>query len=159
MNIKKDIINYIKFITSKIGPRNFVIISISVLIFLIVSYNIYKLIYSKEKFTSNSTDSDSLGKKHCEMLLFYTNQCGYCKKAKPEWAALKEKYKNKSVKGYNILFTEIDCSNSDENISKKMKKFNIVGVPTIILIKGDQVINYESKPTTDLLSEFLETNL
>lgn len=158
MKMMKTISLYVKSITSRIGPKNFAIILIAFLILLFASYKIYTLIYPKESFTS-SNSSDNLGKKQCELMLYYANWCGHCKTAKPEWYALKEKYKNKTINGYHVIFTEIDCSETTDETSKKMKKFNVEGFPTIILLKDDTVIHYESKPTTDLLSEFLENNL
>lgn len=158
MNIIKYTKQNIKQIINKIGPKNFAILLITFVILCFILYNIYKLLYPhKESFSSNS--DSSLADKQSEVLFYYADWCHHCKDAKPEWYALKEKYKKKTINGYHMIFTEIDCSTTTDENSKKMKKFNVNGFPTIILLKDDKVIHYESKPTKDLLSEFLENNL
>jgi thioredoxin-like negative regulator of GroEL len=39
------------------------------------------------------------------------------------------------------------------------EKFNVQGYPTIKLVKGNQVIEYDAKPEKDTLMEFLHTSL
>jgi hypothetical protein len=40
-----------------------------------------------------------------------------------------------------------------------MNKYKIEGYPTIKLLKGDQVIEYDAKPTKSTMEQFLHTVL
>ncbi len=88
-----------------------------------------------------------------EILYFYTNWCPMCKVAKPEWDAFKSKFQNKEYKGYTLLFTEVDCDR-DEAVARK---YNIVGYPTIKLVKGNKITEYDAVPKADTLEQFLES--
>jgi len=90
-----------------------------------------------------------------ELLYFYTNWCPYCKKASKVWEKLKNQYGESGFNGKTIHFKEIDC----EKDEKKADEFKIEGYPTIKLVKGDQIIDYDAKPTEKNLKEFLTTSL
>jgi protein disulfide-isomerase A4 len=92
-------------------------------------------------------------------MLFYVDWCPHCKTAKPVWEELKSEYQNKTINGYHVLFTEINCTNETAEIEKLISKFNIEGYPTIKLLKDGQVIEYNAKPTKDTLIQFLNTAL
>ena len=68
---------------------------------------------------------------------------------------LKEEYDGKSFNGYKIIFTQID---GEEN-TDLADKFKIEGYPTIKLVKGNQVIEYDAKPSIEHLKEFLNSTL
>ena len=72
---------------------------------------------------------------------------------------MKKDYQQKSVNGYNIVFTEIDCSEETNEVDQMMNKYKVEGYPTIKLIKNNQVIEYDAKPTKDALEQFLNTVL
>jgi thiol-disulfide isomerase/thioredoxin len=94
-----------------------------------------------------------------ELLFFYANWCPHCKAAKPIWNDLKAEYENKSINGYKIIFTEVDCSEETAETDKMMNQYNIEGYPTIKLLKDGQVIEYDAKPAKDTLVQFLNTVL
>jgi thioredoxin domain-containing protein 10 len=95
-----------------------------------------------------------------ELLLFYADWCPFCKEANPAWNELKTDYENKSINGYKIIFTEIDCSNQDDiEVSKIMDKYSIEGYPTIKLIKDGQLIDFDAKPSKDNLISFINNVL
>ena len=72
---------------------------------------------------------------------------------------MKSEYENKTINGYKITFTEIDCSEETTEVDKMMNKYNVEGYPTIKLLKGDQVIEYDAKPSKETLVQFLKTVL
>ena len=89
------------------------------------------------------------------LYFFYTDWCPHCKKSKPIWNSLKEELENKEFKGVNINFVEVDCDKD----AALAEQFNVQGYPTIKLVKGNQIIEYDAKPSRDTLMEFLQTSL
>jgi len=97
--------------------------------------------------------------KTAELLFFGANWCPHCKAAKPVWNDLKTEYQNRTINGYQIIFTEIDCSEETPEVDKMMNQYNVEGYPTIKLLKDGQVIEYDAKPTKETLTQFLNTVL
>lgn len=86
---------------------------------------------------------------------FYTTWCPHCKTAKPVWHKFKEELKGKRVKGYEIVFKEVDCD-KDKSLAER---YNVQGYPTIKLVSGGKVIDYDAKPEVSSLHKFLQTSL
>ena len=132
------------------------------LILIIVAYFVYKQ-YSNEKtaFHANreNIQKDQNSNKTATLMLFYVDWCPHCKTAKPEWETLKSENDGKSINGYNINFVEYNCTNESAETTQLMDKYNIEGYPTIKLIKDNQVIEYDAKPTKSTMEQFLHTVL
>ena len=111
--------------------------------------------------TTKFSDVANKGKREKELIvmLFYVDWCPHCKTAKPAWNDLKTEYENKTINGYKVIFTDIDCTNETAEISQQMDKYKIEGFPTIKLLKDGQVIEYDAKPSKDTLETFLKTVL
>ena len=137
--------------------------SIIVGIILVISaYFIYKqFTNSKTSFRPNRENipKDTNSNKTATLMLFYVDWCPHCKTAKPEWDALKEEYDNKIINGYNLSLIEYNCTNESEEISQLMDKYKIEGYPTIKLVKDNQIIEYDAKPTKSTMEQFLNTVL
>ena len=73
----------------------------------------------------------------------------------PVWKQFKAEMENKTVKGRQINFLEVDC----EKDKQLADEFNVKGYPTIKLVKDNQVIEYDAKPDVDTLREFLNTSM
>ena len=73
----------------------------------------------------------------------------------PAWKSFKDDIGNKKIKGYTVNFLEVDCDKDTETSDK----FNVKGFPTIKLVKGNQVIEYDAKPNVENLIEFVNTSL
>ena len=97
--------------------------------------------------------------KTATLMLFYVDWCPHCKTAKPEWESLKSEYDGKTINGYTINFMEYNCTTESDEVSQLMDKYNIEGYPTIKLIKDNQVIEYDAKPTKSTMEQFLQTVL
>lgn len=128
-----------------------VILFISVCIYV---YNAYVEPRLNPSYVANKefVEDDT---KEAELLFFYTDWCPYCKKAKPVWNELKEKYQNEPINNTKVYFKEIDC---DQN-EKMADEYNIEGYPTIKLIKDGEVVEYDAKPNLENLEKFLHTAL
>jgi thiol-disulfide isomerase/thioredoxin len=92
-----------------------------------------------------------------ELLLFSANWCPHCKAAKPIWEEVKNEYKGKTVNGYTIVFTDVDCTNESPDVARMMDRYKIEGFPTIKLIKNGQVIEFDAKVTKANLEQFINT--
>jgi thiol-disulfide isomerase/thioredoxin len=139
------------------------IVIISVII-LFVGIAIYYYYYyfgsnSKPDYYPNNERMPESSSKEAEMLFFYVDWCPHCKTAKPAWEEIKAQYENKTINGYKVIFTEINCTEETAEVEQMMNKYNIEGFPTIKLLKDGQVIEYDAKPTKDTLNQFLNTVL
>ena len=117
-------------------------------------YNSYVAPRLNPDFVPNKefTSDDS---PNAELIYFFTDWCPYCKKARPTWEKMKKQYDNKLINGKTVYFKEVDC----EKEEKMADQYNIEGYPTIKLIKDDQVVDYDAKPTEKNLVEFLTTSV
>ena len=144
-----------------------IIIIFAIILFLILAVYYYYNYFSpklKTNYRANREGAfDSTNQngatKQAELMLFYADWCPHCKTAKPIWNDLKTQYQNKTINGYQVLFTEINCTTENAETEQMMNKYNIEGFPTIKLIKDGQIIEYDAKPSKDTLNEFLNTVL
>ena len=142
-------------ITKNLFSNKYLTIVLILLIFLGISiyvYYTYVLPKLDKKYVDNKEYVEEVEeKKVADLYYFYTTWCTYCKKARPEWDAIKDKYKGKKINGWSINFIEIDCEEQDEVAGK----FGVDAYPTIKLIRGNQIVEYDAKPNRDTINEFL----
>lgn len=137
------------------------IIILALVLSLFAYYTYKQYADSKTSFYANRENipKDQHSNKTATLMLFYVDWCPHCKTAKPEWESLKDEYDGKSINGYNLNFIEYNCTNESSEITQLMDKYNIEGYPTIKLIKDNQVIEYDAKPTKSTMEQFLNTVL
>lgn len=143
-------------------PSNYFIFGGIAIIVCVISYFVWNnYISSKINHDSNRehNEQDENSNKVANLMLFYVDWCPHCKTAKPEWNELKEQYDGKNINGYTIVFEEYNCTEESSEIEEIVNKFNIDGYPTIKLIKDNQVIEYDAKPTKSTMEQFLMTVL
>jgi thiol-disulfide isomerase/thioredoxin len=142
-----------------------IIIFIILLIFIFVGYTAYKQYaansanFNANREHSTTTTNTQGANNTATLMLFYVDWCPHCKTAKPEWDALKTEYETKTVNGYTIVFEEHNCTVEGPEVEQLMDKYKIEGYPTIKLIKDNQVIEYDAKPTKSTMEQFLNTVL
>lgn len=132
------------------------------LLLVIFAYYTYKhYIDTKTSFHANRENipKNENSNKTATLMLFYVDWCPHCKTAKPDWESLKSEYDGQSINGYTVHFVEYNCTNESAETSELMDKYNIEGYPTIKLIKDNQVIEYDAKPTKSTMVQFLNTVL
>jgi thiol-disulfide isomerase/thioredoxin len=150
--------------------KNFVssywVIIIALIVFTGVAIYYYSSYVAPKQQTNYSvnnehgtTSSQTNDNKEAELLLFYVDWCPHCKTAKPVWNDIKSEYENKTINGYKVIFTEVNCTEETAEVEQMMNKYNIEGFPTIKLLKDGQIIEYDAKPTKDTLTQFLNTVL
>ena len=89
---------------------------------------------------------------------YYVKWCPHCKKATPEWEAVKNELNGKEINGTVITFEDVDCEKNKEN-KQQADDNHIKCYPTIKLHKGDTTVEYNAKPERDTLKEFLNMTL
>lgn len=145
---------------SSLNTNTMLIIGAVVLFVAIaIFYYFYFIASASSKYRPNSEQVPAGGSSSntAELLFFYADWCPHCKAAKPILNDLKSEYENKTINGYKIIFTDIDCSEETAEVEKLMNQYSVEGYPTIKLIKDGQVIEYDAKPSKETLTKFLNT--
>ena len=81
------------------------------------------------------------------LLLYHMPWCGYCKDFIPVWNMLKP-YKQY----YNVDMQSINC----ERYPEICKRDNITSYPTIRLVSGNKIIEYDGNRTLEDLLQFIK---
>jgi thiol-disulfide isomerase/thioredoxin len=99
---------------------------------------------------NNKRNHIKLGNKRDELIFYWAEWCGICKKIKPTWnnskKIIKQKYPNLEIK-------EIDCDDPEKCFFIKNNKRDIIeGVPTIVLRRpGNDDIEYEKDENNKII--------
>ena len=160
--------SYLSKLTQYLPQSNVLRIAIAVSAILIIAVAIYiihnyfknrnKVSYKENNDISDYNNGSSPGTgKDVEILRFFATWCPACKKTSADWEKIKLEYKGKTVNGYNIVFTEVDCTHETPEIDKMMDKYKIEGYPTIKLIKDGKVYDFDTNPTQAHLEQFINT--
>lgn len=90
------------------------------------------------------------------LYFFYTNWCGWSKKAMPEWQKLEAKLRENRTFGTTKVTAErVDA---EEDV-KRATLYDVQGYPTILLETRQGIIRYDKRPTEAGLLEFLRDTL
>jgi thiol-disulfide isomerase/thioredoxin len=148
-----------------ISNPNFIIVLCLSAIFLGAALYIY-IYYISPKLNPDFVPNREFVKKdtsikHATLYLFYVNWCPHSKKALPIWEVLKKRFDGKDVNGITVNLVDINGEQDEEAVAdfEGSYKVKVEGYPTIFLIKGDQVIEYDATPTETTLIEFLNSAL
>ena len=149
---------------SFIDPRKQMIwIAILIIVFISASIYGYKKFYlpwvSSKKYSDvTNVDPTSTGDVgDVTIYLFSADWCPHCKTALPEWENFAHNYNRKEINGYEISCININCTNDkDVKVIEYIKKYDIQGYPTIKMVKGDKVIDFDAKVTNSALESFVQ---
>ena len=90
------------------------------------------------------------------LYFFYTNWCGWSKKAMPEWQKLEARLRENAVFGKTKVTPErVDA----EEDTKRATLYEVDGYPTILLETREGIYRYTKLPTVAGLIEFLRDTL
>jgi thiol-disulfide isomerase/thioredoxin len=96
-------------------------------------------------------NSEGFQNEQCTVYAFVADWCPHCKTAKPVINNLK----NNAPSNVNVEIVNEKDSNSRE----LMKKFNVKGFPTILLLKADgTVVEFSQRVSEDNLNVFVANN-
>ena len=90
------------------------------------------------------------------LYFFYTDWCGWSKKAKPEWEKLTAKLGDNTYFGKTKLSLVPVNAETDRNLADE---YDVEGYPTIILERSDGLEQYNKSVTYDGLLHFLRKSL
>ena len=143
----------------------FWMILVVIIFFLFVAsyvYNKYVTPLVDEKYNPNnefpkkSEGGGEGGQAEVVDIYFFTvNWCPHSKKANPVWEEIKSEYNQQIFNGYKLNFIQVDGEENQELADK----YKVEGFPTIKLVKGNQIIEYDAKPSVEHLKEFLNSTL
>ena len=119
----------------------------ALLLIVIVSVGGY-LFYKRRKANKEEQEESD---KNAEVFFFFTAWCPHCKKARPEWDAFAAKFEKKSVNGYIVTTTAVDC---DQN-EALADKYGVKGYPTIKCVVNGKVAELDGPVTAANLSDFV----
>jgi thiol-disulfide isomerase/thioredoxin len=157
----------VKYLPEIFTLKNIAIL-IGVIILIYVANYIYKTympssssgtVYKANLEHMTTEEANTAAAKQAEIMMFYADWCPHCKSAKPEWESFKNEYDGKKVNGYTLVFTEYNCTTETPETKDAVEKYGVEGFPTIKLIKDNQVIEYDAKPTKPILTQFVNTVL
>jgi len=106
-----------------------------------------------DEVNGNGNGNGNGNSKSVDVYFFHTSWCPHCKTAEPIWNNLKTE--KPTVKGITINYIEVDC----ETDAATAEKFSVDGYPTIKLVTGNSVIEYDAKPELETLKRFIETSV
>ena len=137
--------------SSKSGESsNGVWLVIGLLIVLILVVIIVSVFYKKyEKFTNKPT---------YRLEYYYMTNCPHCVDFNPTWEKLttneKENLKSMGV----VEFVKYDLNGTKKEDIEKVKKYNVTGAPTILLVdtsNADKYYNYEGNRQVEDIKTFI----
>ena len=149
-----------KFITFN---WKFISIMIAVLLLILAIFYVFKYyvqsqmnpeyVANKEYIPGEPTNVTE----YVDVMMFTVDWCPYCKKAKPIWDEFKNTYDQKVVNGYKINVKTINCTNDEDiEVKKLLDKYNIEGFPTIKAVKDGKTYDFDAKPDSNSLKQFLD---
>ena len=125
-----------------------VTIIISVYFLYVINNKIKKNHINNKKNVYNKKNKNN--RKNIELIFYWADWCGICKKIKPLWnnskKIIKQKYPNLEIK-------EIECDDPKKCFFMKNNKKDVIeGVPTIVLRRpGSDDIEYEKDKNNKII--------
>ena len=90
------------------------------------------------------------------LYFFYTNWCGFSKKAMPEWEKLETALRSDAYFGKtHVNLVQVDC----EKDVATCTLYGIKAYPTIMLETKEGLVDFDKRPTTESLRGFLRQQL
>ena len=102
---------------------------------------------------SNAPGSGAAEPPTATIYLFQVDWCPHCKKAKPVFQTIDDKYNGKVVNGYKLNFVSVD--GEDPKNESLVNEHKITGYPTIVLTKDGQNIVYDANVDEPTLDKFI----
>jgi len=129
---------------------------LSIPLFLI-GYYVYNNYFVQTLTISNEHDVSNMpegsGKK-VVLYYFYTTWCPHCTRATPSWDAISADYNGKEKNGYVIECIKVDCDNTDTS-AELIEKYKVNGFPTIKMVKGGDIIDFDAEISQSSLTTFI----
>jgi thiol-disulfide isomerase/thioredoxin len=136
-----------------------IIAAIVIVLGSIVVYKLAILPFFKNRYNNENNELKTKNEV-LHLHLFHVDWCPHCKTAIPKWDAIKSEFENQLVNGYTVKFTDINCTDDDdENVSNILNKYNIDSFPTIIMLKENgEVSTFDAAVSEKSLTSFIQLN-
>lgn len=118
------------------------------IIFIIIVFFLWS--YFQEPFTPTPTPALHFAPDSPQLILYYTQWCGYSRAFLPIWEEFRKQ--NKAP----IRIDQMRCEGGNEAICNEK---GLKGYPSIILYKNNQVIPFEGERTVAGLNQFVRNNI
>ncbi len=138
--------------------RQMLIVGGVLALFIVVAVYVYRTHIAPNldpKYVPNKEFAGKMADQPPTVFFFYTTWCPHCKTAKPIWQKFKTEMKGKKVKGRELVFVEVDCD-KDKALADR---YGVQGYPSIKLVDGDKVVDYDARPDVKSLHQFVQTSL
>lgn len=91
---------------------------------------------------------------------FHADWCPHCTKAQPIWDDFSASNNKKTMKGYEIVCMDINCTDdSNKEVQKHISTHNIQSFPTVLMVKDGTTIQFDGRITKDSLEQFIDNVL
>lgn len=130
-------------------------------LFCIVGYYAYRMIAKPLMDNRKTANIANMAQRpeEVQVYFFFADWCPHCTKAKPEWSTFKSQFDGKEMNGHSIQCVEVDCTETTPDNSPIIQKFGVDSFPTVKMMKGDTKIDFDSKVTSDTLTQFVNSML
>ena len=141
--------------------KRILLISFLFILFIIAGLFAYKWYASPkiEKKPYDDVANANRRQKTADILYFHTDWCPHCKKADPiigVGGSFYNKYNGKEVNGLIINIIDVNCTKDDDpETTASIQKYGIEHYPTIKMILGEDVIDFDAKITDSNLDKFV----
>lgn len=123
------------------------------LVVLFVIILLYCIVNRYDLVNTQQYKMESFGSNPPTFTMYYTDWCGYCKKAKPEFKKCMDS--NPSIHNKKIDYVMVDCDKDKQ----KAKTAGVSSYPTFILNVNGKKVLYEGERNYNAFKTFLEKNI
>ena len=183
-NVETGPKGFVQKVVDFVKNPSFLIYAAIVVLFLAIAYYLYYYYIIPRMYPSWVANNEFLRKGEEEeeesgtpsqpapqpnlasLYLFHADWCPYSKKIFPIWNTVKENMEQKIYNKWRLQFVEIDGDKQPQDLNffeaeylKNAEKKKIDGYPSIYLVKGEEVTEFDAEPTVETLTEFVNSVL
>ena len=139
-----------------------------VVIFLAVAFYVYNTYIAPKinpDFVPNREFKSEGEIKEATLYFFKVDWCPYSKKALPIWNKIVKQFDGKEINNIKLNLKSIDGEKDEKLLESFESEYlapsnkKIDGYPSIWMVKGDDVVEYDAKPSIESLKEFINSIL
>ncbi len=159
-------------LTQAVTNKKFLLILFFFILFIFLAFWVYTTYIAPKLDPEYKDNKEFIGEDSGDTAIttaniyaFYTDWCPHCKTniiAKDSgWKKATEKYNGQKINGIVVTFVEVNGEKEEGTMQsfESDHNVNVTGFPTIYLVKGNNVIEFDSDITEDNLTNFLNTAL
>jgi thiol:disulfide interchange protein len=136
-----------KSLKMNVSAENVVIV---ILIIVLIVLAVLYLTNNKEGFSAVAEDNRDV------LMFFYADWCGYCKRFKPEFEAVKSHIEQNLSD--RVRVEPVNCSKPGKNERQLMSEYGVQGFPTLLFINNNNRVEVSSRNSTEII-QLINNNL